>query len=152
MFSTFALITYSIFFYKEDSLFYLYFKLICFWLCWVFVAALQAFSSYDELLFLSTGSRVRTQQLLHISLIVLRHEGSSWTRKLIHVPRIGRRILNYWTTREVPFSFFYTLLRFYFFFKSQPVFFLIIVSPCLVEYIFSLTILLGCRSLQTFSP
>ena len=115
MFSTFALITYSIFFYKEDSLFYLYFKLICFWLCWVFVAALQAFSSYDELLFLSTGSRVRTQQLQHISLIVLRHEGSSWTRKLIHVPCIGRRILNYWTTREVPFSFFYTLLRFYFF-------------------------------------
>ena len=28
--------------------------------------------------------------------------GSSWTRDWIGVPCIGRQILNYWTTREVP--------------------------------------------------
>ena len=35
-----------------------------------------------------------------------RHVGSSQTRDRTHVPCIGRRILNYWTTREVPACMF----------------------------------------------
>ena len=33
---------------------------------------------------------------------------SSWTRDQTHVPCIGRWILNHWTTREIPFSWFLT--------------------------------------------
>ena len=35
-----------------------------------------------------------------------RHVGSSQTRGRTHVPCIGRRILNHWTTREVPACMF----------------------------------------------
>ena len=34
-------------------------------------------------------------------LVALWQVGSSWTRDRIHVPCIGRQILNYWTTRKV---------------------------------------------------
>ena len=37
-----------------------------------------------------------------MGLVVLWCVGSSWTRDRIHVPRIGRQILNHCTTREVP--------------------------------------------------
>ena len=37
-----------------------------------------------------------------MGLIVSQHVGSSWTRDYTHVPYIGGRILNHWTTREVP--------------------------------------------------
>ena len=38
-----------------------------------------------------------------------KHTGSSWTRGWTCVPRIGRWILNHWTTREALLSFFYFL-------------------------------------------
>ena len=37
-----------------------------------------------------------------MGLIAARHVGSSWTRDQTRVLCIGRQILNYWTTREVP--------------------------------------------------
>ena len=41
-------------------------------------------------------------------LVAPRHVGSSWTRARIHVPCVGRRILNHCVTREAPIgSFFY---------------------------------------------
>ena len=48
-----------------------------------------------------TGSRAPAQQLWHTGLVVPRHVGSSQTRDPTRVPCIGRRILNYCTTREV---------------------------------------------------
>ena len=39
-------------------------------------------------------------------LIALWHEGSSWARDRTLVPYIARRILNHWTTREIPAFFF----------------------------------------------
>ena len=47
------------------------------------------------------GSRAQAQQLWHSSLVAPRHVGSSRTRARTRVPHIGRRILNYCTTREV---------------------------------------------------
>ena len=49
----------------------------------------------------STGSRVhRRRELPHTGLVALRRVGSSRTRDRTHVPCIGRRILNPWTTKE----------------------------------------------------
>ena len=45
--------------------------------------------------------------VVHRGLVAPQHVGSSQTRNGTHVPYIGRRILNHWTAREVPF----TLLR-----------------------------------------
>ena len=56
-------------------------------------------------------SRCRAQplgsRLSSTGLVAPQHVGSSQTGNETHVPYIGRRILNHWTTREVPF----TLLR-----------------------------------------
>ena len=61
------------------------------------------FSFQWPLLFGRTGSRVPgLQQLCHMGLVALRHVGSSQTRDWTCVPCAGRRILNRWTTREVP--------------------------------------------------
>ena len=46
------------------------------------------------------GSRAQAQQLC-TGLVAPRHVGSSQTRAQTRVPRIGRRILNHCTTREV---------------------------------------------------
>ena len=42
------------------------------------------------------------QRLWHTGLVAPRHVGSSQTRDQTCVPCIGRWILNYWTTKEVP--------------------------------------------------
>ena len=44
----------------------------------------------------------RAQQVWHLGLVVLWHVESSWTRVRTCVSCIGRRILNHWSTREVP--------------------------------------------------
>ena len=44
----------------------------------------------------------RHQYLWPTGLDALWHVRSSWTRDWTHVSCIGRRILNHWTTREVP--------------------------------------------------
>ena len=86
-----------------------------FWLWWVSIAAwgltlVAGIRDYSAvagfwlrwlLLFWSTGSRAhRLQGLQHTGLVALQHVGSSWTRGRTHVPCIGRRILNPWTTKE----------------------------------------------------
>ena len=48
-----------------------------------------------------------------MGLVAPKHVESSWTKDLTRVPRIGRQILNHWTTREVP------LLGYLFFFKAS---------------------------------
>ena len=54
------------------------------------------------LLLLWTGSRaLRLQWLWYSGLLAPWHVGCSWTWDQIHVPCIGRQILNRWTTREV---------------------------------------------------
>ena len=78
-------------------------KILYFWLCWVFVAA-QAFSSCSAWVSHCLGTW--SQQLWFMVLVALWHAGSSCTRYGTHVPRIGRQILNHWTTREVLQSFF----------------------------------------------
>ena len=55
-------------------------------------------------LLLSSVSRVRAKYLWHSGLVLSRLVGSSQTRDRTHVSCIGRRILNQWTTREVPMS------------------------------------------------
>ena len=64
----------------------------------------EAFSSCHEWepLFLVT---CMLQELWPMGFVALRHVGSSGTRDRISVPRITRRILNQWTTREVFGSF-----------------------------------------------
>ena len=57
------------------------------------------------LLLQSTGSRAQDQSLWHTGSIAPRHVRSSQTRGRTRVPCIGRRILNHWTTREVPIIF-----------------------------------------------
>ena len=47
------------------------------------------------------GSRVWTQWLRHMGLVVSWHVGSSWTRDQTHVPCLGRQCLNHWTTKEI---------------------------------------------------
>ena len=41
-----------------------------------------------------------------MGLVAPRHVGSSWTRAQNRVPCIGRRILNHYTTGEVPESLY----------------------------------------------
>ena len=62
------------------------------------------------LLLLSMSSRVRTQ-LWPMGPVAPWHVGSSWTRDRTHVPCIGRRILNHWTTREV-LTFHFLLIKY----------------------------------------
>ena len=47
---------------------------------------------------------MQAQELWHTGFVVLRHVGSSQTRDQIHVPFIGRWILNQWTTKEAPLA------------------------------------------------
>ena len=44
----------------------------------------------------------QAQQLWVMGLVASQHVKSSQTRDKTHVPRIGRRILNHWITREAP--------------------------------------------------
>ena len=92
-----------------------------FWLCWVFVAA-QAVSLLRQvgatlylwceglllwlLLWWSTSSRARAQQLWFTGLAVLWHVGSCRIRNQIHASYIGRRILYHWDTRAAQFRGF----------------------------------------------
>ena len=55
-------------------------------------------------LLLPLGFRARAKYLWHSGLAPPRLVGSSQTRDRTRVPCIGRRILNQWTTREVPMS------------------------------------------------
>lgn len=64
---------------------------------------------------LKTGKVVHCWYFICLIIYFPRHVGSSQIWNQAHVPCIGWRILNYWATSEVPFSFFYTLLRFFFF-------------------------------------
>ena len=76
------------------------------------------FSLWWLLLLRSTGSRragfsscgSRAQQLWRTGLVAPQHVGSSQTRDRIHVPCIGRRILNHCASREVPLLLFYVLV------------------------------------------
>ena len=85
----------------------------------LFLAALglhcfvRAFSSCDQqrlllvavhrlLLLRSTGAVVVARGLWSMGLVARRHVESSQTRDLTHVACIGRQVLNYWTTKEVP--------------------------------------------------
>ena len=100
-----------------------FFKIIYFWLPWVFVAsrglslvaACAGFSLRWLLLLRSTGcrrggfsscgSRALERRLSSCGargLAAPRHVGSSRTRARTRVPCIGRRILNHCATREVP--------------------------------------------------
>ena len=45
-----------------------------------------------------------------MGLVAPQHVEASWTRDRTHVPFIGKRILNHWTTREVPISTFLDLI------------------------------------------
>ena len=55
------------------------------------------------LLLQSTGSRAgRLQELWRTDLVAPLHVGSSGTRDRAHVPCTGKRILNQWTTKDVP--------------------------------------------------
>ena len=49
------------------------------------------------------------RQKWHTGSVALQHVGSSWTRRQICVPCIGRWIHNHWTTREVPCDSFLSL-------------------------------------------
>ena len=51
------------------------------------------------------GLLIEVASLVVHGLSCLRHLGYSRTRDGTHVPCISRRILNYWTTREVPGRF-----------------------------------------------
>ena len=51
-----------------------------------------------------TGCRAQAQQLWCTGFVALQHVGSSQIRARTHVPCIGRRILNHYTTREAPSS------------------------------------------------
>ena len=97
---------------------------------WIFMGAccyLQAFSCCGEQASCCGGFSCCGAQSLHVQLSVAvahglwsaqalvvvacdfvnpRHVGSSQTRGRTHVPCIGRRILNHWTTREVPACMF----------------------------------------------
>ena len=54
------------------------------------------------------GLQVWGLQWLHsMDLVAPWHVGSSWTRDWTLVPCIGRRILNYWTTRKAPHTCLY---------------------------------------------
>ena len=112
------------------AIFFYYLFLFIFWLHWVFVAArglslvtasrgysslrCAGFSLQQLLLLRSTGSRcvgfsscgTWAQQLWHMALVAPRHVGPSRTRDRTCVPCIGRRILNYCATREVPATYF----------------------------------------------
>ena len=95
------------------------FKFIYFWLRWVLCCCMQAFFSCGELGLLS---RYRAQVSYCSGFSCPGAQGSSWlqlmgsvvavhglscsaacscSRNQIHVPCIGRLILNRWTTREV---------------------------------------------------
>ena len=45
---------------------------------------------------------VWAQKLWHMGLVTLQHVEYSQTRDRTHLPCTGKRILNHWTTREVP--------------------------------------------------
>ena len=88
-------------------------------LLWVFgavcglslVVESRSFSLRCLLLLRLHGSRVPGLQLLwHMGLVAPQHVGSSRARDWTHVSCIFREILNHWTTREVPFACFWTLI------------------------------------------
>ena len=90
-----------------------------FWLCWVFVAArafLRLWRAGVTLLWCAgfprsglSRCRAWAQQLWCVAFVAPQHVGSPQARDGTRVPRIGRWLLNRWTTREVhcyifPFS------------------------------------------------
>ena len=64
---------------------------------WASVVAAQELSSCS-----AQALELRLSSGWHTGLVAPWHVGSSYTRAGIHVPCIGRRILNHWATREVP--------------------------------------------------
>ena len=109
-------------FFKNRTLFFELMNYFYFWLCWVFVAVhglslVSGSCGYFSLWFSSFSwcgawaLGARAQQLQDMSLVAQWHVGSSQIRHQIHVPCIGKRIPNHWTTREVPvFEFLSTAL------------------------------------------
>ena len=95
---------------KELSLFTLWISVLFiylefvyyFWLCWVYTAVRGlplVVVKGDH----SPAVVLRLQQLWLTVLAAPRHVGSSRGRDPTSVPCVGRRILNHWTTGEVPF-------------------------------------------------
>ena len=95
------------------------------WPCWVFVAVAQALSSCSEQRLLSSwGARTSHCSDISYGAQILGCTGfssygskascskdlSSQNRDRTRVPCIGRRILNHWTTREVPFLMFLKII------------------------------------------
>ena len=90
---------------------FLFLNLFIFIAGWGFHCGLRAFSScrQQRLLFvvvrrllMAVASLVA--ELWCTGLVAPQHVGSSWTRDQTCVPCIGRRILNPWPTRELPFK------------------------------------------------
>ena len=94
-----------------EKLLWLYFGFICIYLflvmlglrCCMWAACCAGFSCCE-----SQAAHVRAHQLLraqaqcgHTGLVALWFMESSHTRDWTHVPHIGRKILNHWTTGEI---------------------------------------------------
>ena len=60
-----------------------------------------------------SGCRAHAHQLWHMGLVAPQYVKSSRTRGQTHASCIGRQILNLWTTREVPLSFYTNLKDIY---------------------------------------
>ena len=127
---------------------------IYFWLCWVFTAAcglslVVAKGGYSSLrcsglslwwllLLRSMGSRLTGSVVVtHWLSCSAWHVGSSWTRAWIHVPCIGRQILNHCATREAPEIIFFFFLSYILYLSSFNYYFIYVCLPQLYwNYIF----------------
>ena len=79
---------------------------ICLWLGWIFVAAYQLSLVAVHAFLIAVASLVMehevwAQKLRHMGLVTPWHVGSSQPRDKTNISCIGRRMLKYWTTREV---------------------------------------------------
>ena len=83
-----------------------FFVFIWFWLCWV----LRAFSSCHEWASHYSGLFCyRAQALECLDSMGAAPVGSCWMRDRIHVPCIGRRTFNHWTSRKAPYLSLFNL-------------------------------------------
>ena len=109
---------------EEQGLFFFFFKVVNFWLCWVFVAKhrlslVAASRGYSlvivcrflfAVVFLVADHRFQACGLPWLwltGLVTLLHVESSQTRDRPHVPCIGRHIPNHWVSREVLWGLLY---------------------------------------------
>ena len=130
--------------YKMDNIVLIMFD--CYFVCMLFYGSLLLPSSFLSLWW--TGSSLRWILLLwsrgcivahglwsaQASVVVAcglvnpRHMGSSQTRCRTHIPCVGRRILNHWTTREVPVCVFKDTFSTKLFLKAPLTIFLILFT------------------------